>query len=108
MMKSLRFVALFVLMFGGGSALIPAHEQIRPTDLPPPEQRLNAIQQELMDAWIARDRAKIEGFLAPDWLVTGPTYAGTVYTAEIRFTDTFERHGGDWRAVRSHASNISK
>jgi hypothetical protein len=36
------------------------------------------------------------------------TYDGVAYTAEIRFTDVFERHAGDWRAVRSHASNIAK
>jgi|SRR5215203_1001790 len=158
MMKFVRFVAFFVLMFGSSRTPVPAHEQIRTTDVRSAEQRLKDIQQELMRAWIARDRARIEGFLAPDWFVTGPTgamtaraevladvfergvhrvwtgrisdvsvrligsdaavitgltnatgtYAGTPYTAEIRFTDTFERHGTDWRAVRSHASSISK
>lgn len=121
------------------------------------ERRLADIQQELMKAWIARDRKTIELLLAPDWSVTGPTgtvtsraevladaferdrhrvlsgsitdvsvrmigadaavvtgrtkasgtYAGAAYAAEIRFTDVFERHAGDWRAVRSHASSIT-
>jgi ketosteroid isomerase-like protein len=34
------------------------------------------------------------------------TYEGTPYEAHIRFTDVFERHGTDWRAVRSHASSL--
>jgi len=122
------------------------------------ERRLAAIQQELMRAWIDRDRAALEAFLAPDWFVTGPagvissrsqvlddvfvrrihqvltgaitdvsvrmvgadaavvsgitkatgTSAGAPYTADIRFTDVFERHGNQWRAVRSHASSIGK
>jgi ketosteroid isomerase-like protein len=121
-------------------------------------ERLRAIQQELINAWLAQDRPVIERLLAPDWTVTGPTgaistratvladafdrrihrllsgtisdltvrmigadgavvagrthatgtYDGVAYTAEIRFTDVFERHAGDWRAVRSHASNIAK
>jgi ketosteroid isomerase-like protein len=32
--------------------------------------RLRAIQQELADAWIARDRAALERLIAPDWVVT--------------------------------------
>lgn len=36
------------------------------------------------------------------------TYDGVPYAADIRFTDVFERHGTDWRAVRSHASSIVK
>jgi ketosteroid isomerase-like protein len=36
------------------------------------------------------------------------TYTGTPYDADIHFTDIFERHGTDWRAVRSHASSITK
>ena len=119
--------------------------------------RLKQIQQELVNAWLAQDRATIERLLAPDWTVTGPTgttstrgqvladaferrvhrllsgrvtdvtvrmlgrdaavvqgrtqasgtYEGAAYTATIRFTDVFERHGQDWRAVRSHASTIT-
>jgi uncharacterized protein (TIGR02246 family) len=32
--------------------------------------RLRAIQQELADAWTARDRAALERLIAPDWVVT--------------------------------------
>jgi hypothetical protein len=34
------------------------------------EQWLRDIQQQLAGAWVARDRAFIEGILAPEWSVT--------------------------------------
>ena len=121
-------------------------------------RRLREIQQELIKAWLQQDRPTIEGLLAPDWTVTGPTgvtstraqilddaferrihrllsgtvtdvsvrligsdaaivmghtqatgtYDGVRYSADIRFTDVFERHGENWRAVRSHASSIGR
>jgi ketosteroid isomerase-like protein len=52
---------------------------------------------------IGRDAAVVTGLTN-----ASGTYAGTPYTAQIRFTDTFERHGTNWRAVRSHASSVSK
>jgi ketosteroid isomerase-like protein len=157
MFKYFRLLPLSVLfLFSCESALADRH--VRSHDEARADQRLRDIQQELMQAWIARDRPKLEALLAPDWAVTGPTgtitprsevladvfergshrissgrisaisvrligtdaavvtgvtnatgtYSGSPYIAEIRFTDTFERHEADWRAVRSHASSISK
>jgi ketosteroid isomerase-like protein len=52
---------------------------------------------------VGRDAAVVTGHTQ----ATG-TYSGERYAADIRFTDVFERHDGDWRAVRSHASSIVK
>lgn len=50
--------------------------------------RLREIQQELSAAWKARDRATIERFIAPDWVVTH--VAGQRLTRTEVFRDMLE------------------
>jgi hypothetical protein len=38
--------------------------------------QIPALAQQWMDAWIARDRAALEGFMAPDYALVGAAFAG--------------------------------
>ena len=38
--------------------------------------QIPALAQQWMDAWIAQDRAALEGFMAPDYALVGAAFAG--------------------------------
>jgi ketosteroid isomerase-like protein len=50
--------------------------------------QLRALQQDLARAWVAGDRAAIEGIIAPEWKTTGPDGSRRDRAAVLR--DVFE------------------
>jgi ketosteroid isomerase-like protein len=60
-------------------------------------RELVEIQQRLAKAWVAMDRAAIEGIIAPDWTVTGTD--GRVSTRRDVLRDVFESNVHRIRAV---------
>jgi ketosteroid isomerase-like protein len=79
-----RHQLVVVLLMGVGLASCASQTSTRDQDV----ARLTAIQQELVRAWVAGDRAAIERIIAPEWKTTAPDGSTRDRAAVLR--DVFE------------------